>query len=153
MKICYICTGNACRSPFAEAVTKSLLEEAGIEGMEVFSLGTLDLGRNPRDAAMTEVARQMGYELTGTTTHMTRETLMTADLIIVFDENHRNAITRELDYAHWDRIQPFNKLAFLTDDPVEDPHHQSPAVYERVARHIEEGCKRLVAQWASHRND
>lgn len=40
MKICYICTGNACRSPFAEAVTKSLLEEAGIEGMEVFSLGT-----------------------------------------------------------------------------------------------------------------
>ena len=146
-KVCFVCTGNACRSPFAECVTRSLLDKEGIGGVEVFSLGTFDWGENPRDATMVEVARRMGYELTGVTTHMTREALMTADSIIVFDEYHRNAITRELDYDHWDRIVQFNKIAFGTDEPVEDPHYQSAFVYERVAQDIEEGCRRIVERW------
>lgn len=33
-KICFVCTGNACRSPFAECVTKKLLADAGIEDMK-----------------------------------------------------------------------------------------------------------------------
>ena len=43
-KICFVCTGNACRSPFAECVTKKLLTDAGLNGIEVFSLGRLDWG-------------------------------------------------------------------------------------------------------------
>ena len=60
----------------------------------MFSLGTLDWGENPRDAAMVDVAKELGYDLSGTTTVMTREKLMAADAIIVFDERHRDAITR-----------------------------------------------------------
>ena len=147
-KLCFVCTGNACRSPFAECVTKALIGQGGIGGVEVCSLGTLDWGTNSRDVAMADVARQMGYELTGTTTHMTREALMRADRIIVFDDHHRNAVTRVLDYGHWDCIVLFNKIAFGTDTPVEDPHFQSAAVYERVAQHIEEGCRHIVERLA-----
>ena len=93
-KICFVCTGNACRSPFAECVTKKLLADAGMSGIEVFSLGTLDWGENPRDAEMVDMARELGYELCGTTTVMTRERLVAADAVIVFDERHRDAITR-----------------------------------------------------------
>lgn len=142
--ICFVCTGNACRSPFAECVTKDLLRRKGIEEIEVFSLGTLNWGRNPRDTTMVDVAREIGYELDGVTTHMTREALAIADRIIVFDAHHRDAITYELDYDHWDRIVLFNTIAFGTDEPVEDPHYQSLAVYKRVAQHIEEGCKHIV---------
>lgn len=78
-KICFVCTGNACRSPFAECVTKKLLADAGIGDIELFSLGTLDWGENPRDVAMVDVAKELGYDLSGTTTVMTREKLMTAD--------------------------------------------------------------------------
>ena len=114
-KICFVCTGNACRSPFAECVTKKLLADAGMNGIEVFSLGTLDWGENPRDAAMVDVARELGYELSGTTMVMTREKLMAADTIIVFDERHRDVITRVLEYSHWNRIVMFNKIAFDED--------------------------------------
>jgi protein-tyrosine phosphatase len=65
----------------------------------------------------------------------------------VFDERHRDAITRVLDYRHWNRIVLFNKIALDEDGNVEDPHYQTAAVYRRVARHIENGCKRLVEQW------
>ena len=60
-KICFVCTDNACRSPFAECVTKKLLSDAGIENIEVFSMGTLDWEENPRDAAIVDVARELGY--------------------------------------------------------------------------------------------
>ena len=152
-KICFVCTGNACRSPFAECVTKKLLADAGMSGIEVFSLGTLDWGENPRDVAMVDVAKELGYELSGTTMVMTREKLMAADAIIVFDERHRDAITRVLDYSHWNRIVLFNKIAFGKDGKVEDPNFQSMAVYRNVAKHIEDGCKQLVNiyshDWAS----
>ena len=146
-KICFVCTGNACRSPFAECVTKKLLADAGIGDIEVLSLGTLDWGENPRDAAMVDVAKELGYDLSGTTTAITRERLMAADEVIIFDERHRDAITRVLDYSHWNRIVLFNKMAFDEDSNVEDPHFQTEAVYRHVAQHIEIGCKRLIERW------
>ena len=146
-KICFVCTGNASRSPFAECVTKKLLADAGMSGIDVSSLGTLDWGGNPRDAAMVDVAKELGYDLSGTTTVMTREKLIAADAVIVFDERHRDAITRVLDYSHWNRIVLFNKMAFDEDGNVDDPHYQTAAVYRNVAKHIEDGCKRMIEQW------
>lgn len=146
-KICFVCTGNACRSPFAECVMKKLLADAGIKDIEVSSVGTLDWGENPRDAAMVDVAKEFGYELSGTTTVMTREKLMAADAVIVFDERHRDAVTRVLDYSHWNRIVLFNKVALDEDGNVEDPHYQTATVYRNVAKHIETGCKRLIEKW------
>ena len=89
----------------------------------------------------------MGYQLTGTTTPMTREKLMEADVVIVFSQWQRDAVTRELDYAHWNRITLFNRIALGQDGDVEDPSSQTTAVYQRVAQHIEHGCKRLVGEW------
>lgn len=146
-KICFVCTGNACRSPFAECVTKKLLADAGMSDYEVWSMGTLHWGKNPRDAAMVEVAREMGYELSGITTVMTRERLMEADMVMVFEQRHRDAITRILDYSHWDRIVLFNQMAWGESREVIDPHYQSDAVYREVAQRIEAGCRRLVGQW------
>jgi protein-tyrosine phosphatase len=128
-------------------VTKKFLADAGMNGIEVFSLGTLDWGENPRDVAMVDVAKELGYDLSGTTTVMTREKLMEADAVIVFEERHRDAITRVLDYSHWNRIVLFNKIALDENGNVEDPHYQTATVYRNVAKHIEDGCKRMVEQW------
>ncbi|CDA75212.1 uncharacterized protein BN697_01853 [Bacteroides sp. CAG:530] len=47
--VCFVCTGNACRSPFAECVLRTMFEEEGMNNIEVFSRGTLDCGENHRD--------------------------------------------------------------------------------------------------------
>lgn len=70
---------------------------------------------------------------------------MEADAVIGFGERHRDAITRVLDYSHWNRIVLFNKIALDEDGNVED--YQTATVYRNVAKHIENGCKRLVEQW------
>lgn len=47
--VCFVCTGNACRSPFAECALRTMLEEEEMNNIEVFSRGTLNWGENPRD--------------------------------------------------------------------------------------------------------
>ena len=47
--VCFVCTGNACRSPFAECVLRTMFEEEGMNNIEVFSRGTLDWEENLRD--------------------------------------------------------------------------------------------------------
>ena len=143
-KICFVCTGNACRSPFAECVLQSLLRNEGLIEVEVFSRGTIDWGENSRDETMVQVAKEMGYELTGTTTPMTYEVLKDADMIIAFDTSHRNSLTRVLDYCNWNRIILFNKISFDTDTDVMDPHGQTIAFYHNTAAHIVKGCMKIV---------
>ena len=71
---------------------------------------------------MQKKMRILNTLLKGVTTPITREYLQKADCIVVFGAEHRNAITRVLDYTNWDRIVLFDKLAFDTDTVVMDPH-------------------------------
>lgn len=152
-KICFICTGNACRSPFAETVMQKLLKDSCINNIEVSSMGTLNWGENPRDITMMGVAKELGYTMTGTTTYITYDALMQADLIIVFEQKHSDAVTKVLDYSNWNRIILFDKIAFGTSDNVADPHGQTIAVYRLTAKLIEEGCKRILADLRNKRHD
>lgn len=149
--IVFVCTGNACRSPFAETVLKQLLKEANINNVDVWSCGTLDWGINPRDAQMVQTANEMGYTLEGTTRHMRRDDLVKADKIIVFEHYHMDEITNILDYSNWNRITLFDMYAFGMNNEVRDPHYESPAIYKDVAGHIEEGCKAISAKISHQR--
>lgn len=142
--VCFVCSGNACRSPFGETVLKQLLKDVNILNVDLWSCGTLDWGTNPRDEQMVQTAKEMGYTMEGTTRYMRRDDLMKADKIIVFEYYHRDAITHLLDYDHWNRIILFDMYAFGLDNEVRDPHYESPAVYRAVAEHIEKGCKVIV---------
>lgn len=144
--IYFVCTGNACRSPLAECILKQLLKQTDLK-MEVSSAGTLNWGSNPRDPIMTEIAEEMGYQLTGTTQAITYPMLKDADLIIVFDRIQKDLVTQYVPYAHWDRITLFNQIAFGKADNLQDPRLQSVEVYRNVATTIEQGCKALVEKW------
>ena len=64
-EILFICMGNICRSPSAEAVMKALVKKRGLE-KEILcdSAGTTDYHMgNPADARMLEHAVLRGYEL------------------------------------------------------------------------------------------
>lgn len=148
--VCFVCTGNACRSPFAETVMKALLEKDPDLKVDVWSCGTLDWGENPRDEYMEAIAKEMGYTMEGKTTYMSREALLKADCIVVFGHGHRYKITQVLDYSHWNRIVLFDVLSFDQSGEVEDPNCQLCEVYQRVAKHIEEGCCRIIEKWKAN---
>lgn len=142
-----VCKGNACRSPLAEYALKALLANHPELDIEVWSCGTLDWGANPRDPQMCEAASRYGITMEGETRHATRDDLGQADCIITFTRALRNELTRIVPFGYWDRIVLFDELAFGQPTDVQDPHFMSDAVYDRVTRHIVEGCRNIVEKW------
>ena len=66
-RVCFVCLGNICRSPTAEAVMRHLVAEAGLaDRIQVESAGTGDwhVGE-PRDARSRAVGERRGVPLRG----------------------------------------------------------------------------------------
>ncbi len=88
MNVLFICTGNLCRSPVAEAVVNSW---AGAFGLDVSarSGGTMDMKRRPCPAPIQRMARRLGTDVSGHRTHkVTLDDLRWADQILVMDPTH-----------------------------------------------------------------
>lgn len=150
LNICYVCTGNICRSPFAEVVTRSLLKQEDICGFDVWSCGTKDLEQYPRDSIMITVAQEMGYEMGGESCFMSQEKLEKADKIISFTSKHREKICEMIRPEHHSKVILFNEIAFGGSSDVQDPCFQSWKIYRDTAAHIEEGCRNIVSSLKSN---
>ncbi|MEU6960028.1 low molecular weight protein-tyrosine-phosphatase [Streptomyces chrestomyceticus] len=95
-RVCFVCTGNICRSPMAEAVFRARVEEDGLDGLVVVdSAGTGGWhegdGADPRTVA---VLRAAGYEEDHTARQFRAEWFGTLDLVIALDEGHLRALRR-----------------------------------------------------------
>ncbi|USA02218.1 low molecular weight phosphotyrosine protein phosphatase [Streptomyces lydicamycinicus] len=95
-RICFVCTGNICRSPMAESVFRARLTEAGLDGLvEVDSAGTGGWhegdGADPRTVA---VLRAGGYEHAHTARQFQASWFDRLDLIIALDSGHLRELRR-----------------------------------------------------------
>lgn len=66
MKIVFICLGNICRSPLAEAVAKKYVQEHNKKNIEISSAGTADwhIGKTPCPKSML-VAKNFNLDISG----------------------------------------------------------------------------------------
>ncbi|WP_432000443.1 low molecular weight protein-tyrosine-phosphatase [Streptomyces sioyaensis] len=93
-RICFVCTGNICRSPMAESVFRAHLAEDGLDGLvEVDSAGTGGWhegdGADPRTVA---VLRAVGYAHAHTARQFRASWFDRLDLVIALDSGHLRAL-------------------------------------------------------------
>jgi len=97
-RILFVCLGNICRSPTAEAVTRAKARLRGIE-IDIDSAGTGDwhIGKPPY-GPMQVAARAQGYEMSDLRARQVRASdAQDFDLVIAMDEDNRR------DLAHLNR--------------------------------------------------
>ena len=65
IRVMFVCTGNICRSPTAEGVFRSMVEEAGLgDHVVIESGGTAGYhAGDPPDRRAQEAAKRRGYDL------------------------------------------------------------------------------------------
>jgi protein-tyrosine-phosphatase len=97
-KIVFVCTGNTCRSPMAQALLSSQLTLMGIEGYQAFSAGTAARADGVLNPLSAQVLLENGLTLDGfTSTPLNEEVLLDAKAIVCMTEAQRD----EVAYMRW----------------------------------------------------
>lgn len=144
MRICFVCSGNVCRSITAEILLRQMIIEQGLNDVSVFSMGTSNIGQQPCDGMMARIAMSYGYEMTGTSTFMSKDTLMEADLILVMTYTHMMEVRNILPHYRWGAIRLFNDYCFGKDIPVNDPSFMPEPVYRQTFLWLQKGCRVII---------
>jgi protein-tyrosine phosphatase len=155
IRVLFVCLGNICRSPLAEAVFRHQVRERGwADRFEIDSAGTSGWHRgSPPDPRSTETARRRGIELTGGSRRVTASDLRRFDYVIAMDAENRDALD-ELNAsaggtARIHRLREFEPGARSLDVP--DPYYGGPRGFEDVHDIVERACAGLLAHVAAER--
>ena len=151
MRISFVCTGNICRSPLAEALARHYLDKAGYgDWFEVDSFGTHDyhvgLGADQRTIA---TAAAFGIDLTG---HRARQVsaadVADAGLVFAMDSGHHTFLQRLLPAAEQENLHlflPWTGAAAPVDVP--DPYYGELDGFVAVHRLLDDAMQRLVQRF------
>ena len=132
MKVLFVCTGNACRSPLAEALLKKVRPD-----FDVDSAGTrayyriVDLTRRyAEQEGASEFLKASPEDL-----HM--KNLCNYDLIVTMEPDHRWAVVRQAPECV-DKVVVWN-----IDDPYSLPYNQAQATFDKIKSKVAHLAKSL----------
>ncbi|MDE0358543.1 MAG: Sua5/YciO/YrdC/YwlC family protein [Gammaproteobacteria bacterium] len=93
IRLLYVCTGNTCRSPMAEVLTRAHARQRGLRGIRVRSAGTMAYEGSPASAGARTAVGDRGLELDHHAARLLGEDeLEWADLVLAMSPSHLAAV-------------------------------------------------------------
>ena len=148
--ILFVCTGNICRSPTAESVFRSLVNEAGLKkeikidsaGIHGYHIG------EPPDPRAIKTALSRGYQMTGQSSRRIFERdFQLFDLIVAMDRGHLRHLKAMAPGDTYERVKLFLSFdASFTISEVPDPYYNDASGFDEVLSLIEKGSVALLKE-------
>ncbi|WP_329172074.1 low molecular weight protein-tyrosine-phosphatase [Streptomyces sp. NBC_01477] len=151
MHICFVCTGNICRSPSAALVLAERLREAGLDDrVRVTSagLGGWHAG-DDIDPRAAEALTRHGYPVAHVAAQVGPGHL-DADLLVAMDRGHEKALLRLADDPSRVRLLRSFDPDAAGDQDVPDPYYGGEEGFEEVLAMIEAAMPGLLDQVREH---
>ena len=139
MRVLFVCQGNICRSPFAEAALRARMPQA-----ETGSAGMIPLPGRPTPGFGVQAASQLGLALSShRSAWLNRATAEAASLIVVFDDINTTAIADRYP----DLRTPVVKLGdLIAEGDIADPVDGDGAMFDRTYALIAQGVEALARE-------
>ena len=147
-RVLFVCMGNLCRSPSAEAVFRHKLRTAGLAGeVQCASAGTHDIyGGVQSDARARAAAQRRGYDMSGLRARVVEaEDFERFDLILAMDRQNLEALREHCPPEKSERLRLLMEFArrYPALD-VPDPYYSNAQAFELVLDMIEDACESLL---------
>ena len=148
-KVLFVCLGNICRSPSAEAVLKKYIKNEKLEDViEVDSSGTINYHEGESsDPRMRKHAKNRGYSLD----HIARgfnpeKDFHESDYIIAMDnEIYSDILAFDINRKFGDKILKMSQFSGdIKFNEVTDPYYLGSEGFEKVLDILEDSCKVLL---------
>jgi protein-tyrosine phosphatase len=158
-RILFVCTGNICRSPMAEVITRSLAASTELgdgtalgDHLDVRSAGTGPWHEGePMHALASATLARAGYPRHKHVAHQFASSeLGQIDLMVALDRRHQQTL-RGLgaDPNRLVLLRAFDAASGAAAD-VPDPYYGDDAVFDECRAMIAAACTGLVASLAAH---
>ena len=155
--VLFICLGNICRSPAAQAVMQSMVDQRGLsERFYIDSAGTggYHIGDLP-DKRMRVHARPRGYELTHRARRVRWDDFEDFDLIVGMDAANVDGLCRlAATPEQQDKVVTMGDYIrqYPNYDYVPDPYYEGSEGFELVLDLLEDACDNLLNQIIKQNN-
>jgi protein-tyrosine phosphatase len=148
IKVLFVCLGNICRSPAAEATLNHLAQKYNLQNKIIGeSAGTSGHhAGDPADSRMRTHAQKREIEITTISRQFTEQDFKKYDFIITMDRsNYHNVMKLDPDQKFIDKVIPMSHLCQknpITEVP--DPYYGGDDGFEFVLDLVEDGCRGLL---------
>lgn len=158
IKVLFVCMGNICRSPTADAVFRHHVKEAGVDHMiEVDSAGThaYHIG-DPPDHRAQNTALQRGYKMYDLRARAVQSNdFEEFDYILAMDKENLTLLQQRSPQQHISKIQLFMQYGRNADADIEvpDPYFGGSQGFELVLDMVEEASQGLLAHLRTNKKE
>ncbi len=140
MNILFVCTGNTCRSPMAEAI----LKQKQIDNVQVRSAGIYAMPNAEMSAHAQQVLNEANMAHQHAATQLSMAEIEWADLILTMTTAHRDTIIA--NYPNKEE-KVFTLKEYVYEGSLEnvvDPYGGNKAIYEETFAELEKLVEQLV---------
>lgn len=150
IKVLFICSGNICRSPMADAVFKDMVKKAGLADefmVDSAGTGSWHVGESAHSGTR-RMLQKHNITYNGRARQMTQNDLNNFDYVLAMDHSH----LRHIEYMQRnnDRINAeinmflryANDAGLTSVQEVPDPYYNNR--FEEVYDLVDKGCRALL---------